>query len=368
MKGMVVRLVWFALGVCVGVLIVLKGSLWIRPQHSVSAKIFTDTNVNDLITINTGDDITRKRTELIAFIWGPQGFPSSLPEKVESSIADSRYSKLKNLKQIDRLTIPMDWGLVSIGYHFIPVSGNNKLLIFQGGHDGDFISGIEVIRSFLEKGFSVIALSMPLEDPNTRPVVELKRIGKIQLTFHDQLKLLEMKSGHPIQLFLTPIAVSLNYANNFSYDSAYMTGVSGGGWTTTLYAALDPRITRSYPVAGSLPLYLREDRNRINTAHRSADWGDYEQTIPELYSIANYLELYILSSQGPRRKQLQILNEYDPCCFAGESSKTYEATVNSRVQQVGGGRFAVFLDKTNREHSISNDAINVMLADINTAN
>ena len=361
---MAVRLLWFALGVCVGILIVLKGNQWIRPQPTVSAKVFTDTNINDLITINTEDDVARKRSELVAFIWGPQGFPSGLPENVESNITDSRYSKIKNLKQIDRLTIPMDWGLASIGYHFIPVAGNNKLLIFHGGHDGDFFSGIEVIRSFVEKGFSVIALSMPLEDPNTRPVVELKRIGKIQLTFHDQLKLLEMKSGHPVQLFLTPIAVSLNYARNFKYDSVYMTGVSGGGWTTTLYAALDPRINRSYPAAGSLPLHLREDRDRTNTAHRSADWGDYEQTIPELYNIANYLELYILGSQGPHRKQLQILNVHDPCCYAGESAKTYEGVVNTKVQQLGGGSFAVFLDATNRHHSISSDAINVMLNDI----
>jgi hypothetical protein len=368
MKGIAVRLLWFALGVCVGILIVLKGSLWIRPQHAVSAKIFTDTNLNDLITINTEDDITHKRSELAAFIWGPQGSPSGLPENVESNIADSRYSKLKNLKQIDRLTISMDWGLASVGYHFIPVTGNNKLLIFHGGHDGDFISGIHVIRSFLEKGFAVIALSMPLEDPNTRPVVELKRIGKIQLTFHDQLKLLQMKSGQPVQLFLTPIAVSLNYAGKFKYDSVYMTGVSGGGWTTTLYAALDPRITRSYPVAGTLPLHLREDRDRINSAHRSADWGDYEQTIPELYNIANYLELYVLGSQGPHRKQLQILNQFDSCCYAGDLAKTYESIVNSKVQQLGGGSFAVFLDTTNREHSISSEAIKVMLADINTGN
>ena len=32
-----------------------------------------------------------------------------------------------------------------------------------------------------------------------------------------------------------------------------MMGKSGGGWTTTLAAALDPRISFSAPIAGSIP-------------------------------------------------------------------------------------------------------------------
>ena len=365
MKNIGIRLLWLAVGISIGVLaVIVQSRLSLQPETSVTAKIFLDTNVNELITISNENDANLRRKELIAFIWGPQGLPTVLPDEIEQRITDPKYTGIKNLKEIERLTIPMEWGLTSTAYHFVPTNSNNKLLIFHGGHDGDFVSGIETISFFLEKGFSVIALSMPLEDPNSRPVVDLKRIGKIQLTFHDQLKLLTMKDGHPVQVFLTPIAVSLNYAQKFNYTSVYMTGVSGGGWTTTLYPALDPRITRSYPVAGSLPLHLREDRKRTNTAHRAADWGDYEQTIPELYAIANYLELYVLSSYGPHRKQLQILNKYDPCCLAGESFRTYEGVVNQRVQQLGSGQFAVFLDTTNTHHSISNDALKKMAEDI----
>ncbi len=210
-----------------------------------------------------------------------------------------------------------------------------------------------------------MAFSMLLETPNNRPVVELEGIGKIQLAFHEQLKLLKMKSGHPVQLFLTPVTVALNYVQPLGYAAVYMTGVSGGGWTTTMYAAVDPRITRSYPVAGTLPLHLRADKNRSNTAQRGADWGDYEQTIPELNSVANYLDLYILGSLGEHRKQFQIMNKHDPCCFAGELSRTYEGVVNDRVRALGGGTFAVYLDTRNQAHSISSDAFSMILADIN---
>jgi hypothetical protein len=360
------RLLWFALGLALGVLVTLRGQLLPQTETPAAAKVFLDTNVNGLITIHDKDKATAKRTELVNFIWGPDGLPKEQPANVEKAISDDRYAKLDNLKQIDRLTVNMEWGLTSTAYHFIPAQANGKLIIYHGGHDGDFIVAKDLIAFFLKNGFSVVGMSMPLEAPNNNPVVELENIGKVQLSFHDQIKLLKMKSGHPVQLFLTPVAVVVNYAQTLGYSSIFMTGVSGGGWTTTVYAALDPRIARSYPTAGTLPLHLRADRKRANTAQRPADWGDYEQTIPELHAIANYLDLYILSSVGEHRKQLQILNQHDPCCLGGESSKAYENAVNEQVKNLGsGGSFAVYLDTKNKYHSISGDAMNVILSDIN---
>ena len=353
------------MGLGIGILIALKGQQLREPEALVSAEIFLDTDLNKIISIHDPKEATYKRAELVSFIWGPNGLSKELPAKVEPGIQDARYADLSNLKQIDRLTINMEWQVASTVYHFIPAQGNNKLLIYHGGHDGDFIVAKDLIAFFLTNGFSVMAFSMPLETPNNRPVVELEGIGKIQLAFHEQLKLLKMKAGHPVQLFLTPVTVALNHVQPLGYTSVYMTGVSGGGWTTTMYAAVDPRITRSYPVAGTLPLHLRGDKKRQNTAQRAADWGDYEQTIPELNSVVNYLDLYILGSFGEQRKQLQILNKNDPCCFAGESFRTYESVVNDRVRALGGGSFAVYLDTTNKMHSISSDALTTMLDDIN---
>ena len=37
------------------------------------------------------------------------------------------------------------------------------------------------------------------------------------------------------------------------YKHIVMAGLSGGGWTTTISAAIDPRITLSMPIAGSMP-------------------------------------------------------------------------------------------------------------------
>ena len=133
-----------------------------------------------------------------------------------------------------------------------------------------------------------------------------------------------------------------------------MVGISGGGWTTVLIAAIDPRIKCSYPVAGSFPIYLRASR----------DWGDYEQTVPNLYRVANYPELYVMGAYGSGRKQLQILNKYDSCCFAGVKYQTYEDTIRQAVMKLGEGGFEVLLDDTHKEHKISNYALTVILNDL----
>ena len=151
------------------------------------------------------------------------------------------------------------------------------------------------------------------------------------------MKFLRPKNGHPIKYFIEPVIVSINYLrNNFDYSSISMVGISGGGWTTTLAAAVDTRITKSFPVAGSYPIYLRSNSSR--------DWGDYEQNAPELYTRVNYLELYVLGGQGENRIQMQIINKYDTCCFAGKKWETYKEIVRDHIHQLEFGEFYLFLD------------------------
>ncbi|MHC4529488.1 MAG: hypothetical protein ACYS29_16560, partial [Planctomycetota bacterium] len=316
---------------------------------------YLETDVQSLIQINSAADIVHKREALTRHIWGPAGLPTSkLPSDVNENITDERYDELlqTGLKRIDKLTVAMDFGLESIIYHFIPKKPNQELIVYHQGHRGDFVAGIDTIRSCLDRGYAVMACSMPLLGMNSRPVVELERFGRLKLNKHEHLKFLK----NPIKYFVEPVATGLNYAAKFEYKRVSMTGISGGGWTTTLYAAIDPRISHSYPVAGSYPIYLRSDSRR--------DWGDYEQTLPDLYSIANYLELYIMGSHGKARKQIQILNKYDSCCFAGIKYRTYEEVVKAAVADLGQGEFAIFSDDTHKEHKISANTLKLIFDDL----
>jgi hypothetical protein len=272
--------------------------------------------------------------------------PSSLPSKVVSDFSDTRYNDISSLDRIDKLVITMEFELESNVYHFIPKNPNNKVILYHQGHQGDFYNGKEQIVKFLNNGYSVVAFSMPLLGLNNQPVIQSLKLGKIGLTSHQRMSFLLPKKGHPIKYFIEPVVTTLNYLEDkLNYSSVSMVGLSGGGWTTTLAAAVDTRITKSFPVAGSYPIYIQ--------SRLEEDGYTYEYMVPELYSIANYLELYILGAYGLDRKQLQILNRYDPCCFAGIESETYKYIVKKRVYQLGVGEYDLFLDDSHRQHMIS---------------
>lgn len=312
-------------------------------------------NVSSLIRINTENDIVVARTNLIQYIWKQNNFPSDkFPTSVISDIDDVRYSDMQNLLQIEKITTVMDHGVDSTAYLFLAKNSNNKLVIYHQGHDGDFVLGKKSIQFFLDNGYSVLALSMPLTGMNTQPVVSLPNFGTLKLTTHDDLRFLDSEQFSSIKYFVEPIAVSLNYLDdNYDFESYYMTGISGGGWTTAFYASIDTRITKSYPVAGTAPMHLRFNNPQ--------NIGDYEQMLPELYSVANYLDQYIMASYGNGREQMQIFNKNDPCCFSGTGFTTYDDEIKNRLLTLGQGKFSVFLDEDNLQHSISDKSLEMIL-------
>jgi hypothetical protein len=103
------------------------------------------------------------------------------------------------------------------------------------------------------------------------------------------------------------------------YGSAYrrvaMFGRSGGGWTTTIAAAVDPRILCSVSFFGTLPMRLRLPLPS-EPADALRDLGDFEQFGLYLFKRLDYLDLYALAaSQGHRHTQ--VFNQQDNCCFSG---------------------------------------------------
>jgi len=185
-------------------------------------------------------------------------------------------------------------------------------------------------------------------------------------------------TGSPLKYFLEPTAVSLNHLKMRSrvdrfpdYRAYHMTGLSGGGWATTVYAAIDPTIRGSFPVAGTIPLYLRT----------GGSVGDREQFEPSFYSIAGYPDLYILGARGRGRKQVQILVRRDDCCFGqaqhdakasgfayADAMRDYEGRVQAALRKSGSGSFRLEIDESAPSHMISHHAIeDVLLRELRKA-
>lgn len=329
-----------------------------KNTHTDTVDVYPKVNVNSIITINNTDDIINKRTNLIQYIWKQDQFPhDALPNDIVSNFYDKRYSDLQNISRIDKITTTMEYGVNSTAYLFLAKNSNNKLVIYHQGHDGDFILGKKSIQYFLSNDYSVLAFSMPLVGLNNQPTVDLPNFGKIKLQTHDDFRFLETAQFTPIKYFVHPIATSLNYIDkNYHFDSYYMVGISGGGWTTAFYSALDTRISKSYPVAGTAPMYLRFNNLK--------NMGDYEQVNPNLYRITEFLDQYIMASYGNNREQLQIFNKYDPCCFSGTGYTTYETAIKDKISKLGQGNFSVFLDEDNKQHSISDRSLEVILTNM----
>jgi pimeloyl-ACP methyl ester carboxylesterase len=315
------------------------------------------TDPAQLISISRAEDVPRLRGALITFLWGAPGLPSVLPAKTAKAFADTRYDGLSALKRIDKLSIAMEFKLDSHVYHFLPHTPNNKVILYHQGHGGDFHRSKDTIDEFLDRGYAVVGFAMPLFGLNSQPTIELPRIGKLKMTTHDHMKYLSPEGGHPVKYFIEPIVVALNYLDKqYAYSSVSMVGISGGAWATTLAAAVDSRIDNSFPVAGSYPIYLRSGSQR--------DWGDFEQNVPELYKTVNYLELYLLGAYGAGRKQMQVINQYDTCCFAGTKWDTYKGVVQARLQRLRSGKFKLLLDDTHKGHQISEMALGRILQEI----
>lgn len=323
------------------------------------------------ITIQNAGDLEAKRRQLIDYVWGADGFPSHrYPTTVLTNIP-SPVQHLTHLRRVDEFHVSMAPGLQGLAYHFIAAQPNRQLVVVHHGHSCTFDDdagpsetgyGLQrTIHGLLREGYGVLGVFMPHLRPGDCT-------GGHDALFHQTN---QPSRGSAIKYFLEPIVVGLNYLQTQSragsfpkYRRFHMTGLSGGGWTTTVYAALDARIECSVPVAGTIPLYLRS----------GGSVGDLEQYESGFYQIAGYPDLYVLGSSGKRRRQIQILVRRDDCCFGerqhdvsavGETyeaaMKGYEVRVQSRVQQLGKGSFRLVIDSVAPSHMISHHAISTVL-------
>jgi len=319
--------------------------------------ILYETNVQSLIHIDNEADIAKIRNQLIDYVWKEEGFSKNkMPSKIEHDVKDERYEGIINLEKIDKITLTMEYGVESYAYIFVADQKNEDIILYHQGHDGDFVNGKKTIEFFLEKGYSVVAFSMPLLGMNNQPIINVENIGTIKLTDHEQFRLLDSDDFSSIKFFLEPIMVAVNYIeNNYNSNSIFMIGISGGGWTTTIYSAIDDRINKSFPVGTMLPLFI--SLNAPAMPH-------YESVLLELYEKASYLDLYILSSFGENREQIKIINKFDSCCHGGISYQVFEEEIMETMIKLNNGNFTIFLDDTHNGHKISDVALQVILENI----
>jgi hypothetical protein len=239
----------------------------------------------------------------------------------------------------------------------------------------------DTVNTLLRKGFIVAVVQMPfacwnVDTDGKLPSGQTFKIKKRLTGGHDALfEAVEPElHGGTMRFFIEPIVQTINELLAKQPDSrgVLMTGLSGGGWTTHIAAAVDTRIDTSIPVAGSLPLYARP--------FSPGSGGDMEQYYPALYreadsdgdgvldkatGVCSWLEIYALGASTPRhdrpRHVTQVLNLNDACCFGGTAYTSFASQLEKRVDTIGTGTWQIFSDASHHGHAISPFAIEKVL-------
>lgn len=288
---------------------------------------------------------------------------TAMPDQVAQvdSVPDfyGRDNFLLSVEEILRISTTMEHGFASVSYLFLPEEHNGDYIVYHAGHSPNgWLPNHSVVKRFLDEGFGVVAMSMPNTGENIAPPYLKTNTGpkywlpQESVTYnHSRLAYLETPGFSPLKLFLHPVLVNINYLAQRSPTSRItMTGESGGAWTTAVYAALDTRISRSVPVAGSLPLFAIE---RLNTC------VDFEYSNPQLLGAMNFLDMMILASCDRGRKQVQVTHQFEQY-FYGLFPYTYEAIVKRVLSGYCEGQWD-FLITSEEVHQFGEEATEVVL-------
>ena len=73
-----------------------------------------------------------------------------------------------------------------------------------------------------------------------------------------------------------------------------------------------------------------------------------------------------MASQGTGRRQVQVLNKYDGCCYSGLDWETYASIIRDISSKLGGNGWDIFVDDSHADHKISINSLNFIINDINT--
>jgi hypothetical protein len=324
-----------------------------------------------LLDIHSLSEIETKRAALVYFIWGTAWADVLRRQPTVRSpytpVPADALPSVANVNFIEELVTTMSLPSVSgrqlmhtsTAYLYHPISPNGRVVVVHHGH-GCVLDGSDnhpynldkTIQALVAANYAVVAMRMPLWQRQSECGSDATSASHDTM-FTDPQRL---QTGSPLQFFLEPIVRALNYIQArypATYHDFNMVGLSGGGWTTTVYSALDPRITLSFPVAGSLPTDVP-----IGTGGR-----DSEQYLAAFYDLAGYRDLYVLGSFGKNRRQTQILNHKDDCCFVppDQDVAAYSCEVQSTLSALGTGAFTVDYDDVSTSHQISLAALSSVI-------
>jgi len=287
------------------------------------------------------------RATIRARIW-PGGYPATGVDHITTGVAEPMDSSSANLASVDELTIEIAGIADRQCYVWHPTVSNGKFVIYHWDHhygvSFEVAGRADYVRALIDEGYTVCRIPMPPSNAGVEggshsyPVVEAPYETVVDLHY-----------------FLDS---SIRVLNEFagSYSAYYITGLSGGAWTTTLVSALDERITKSAGGSGTLP---------ITATVYGGSPRDWEQLLPGIDDLVDYGDLYAMGCTSGRSK-IQSLIKYENHIETGFNEVTYRyAPYAVKMASIAGDRFQLIFDDTTVTHEMSAAARAIFIAFLN---
>lgn len=274
------------------------------------------------------------RAAIITAIFGQATLPTVVPT-VTTGVAGP-MGAVANAASCDELTTATSGAMGTLNHksyrYHSAVSGHagegNLAIIHQGHNMQPANDGIKpLVEAALAESFDVVWVGMTGFTPNGNGP---------DATIHNTY------SG--LQYFFMPPLSIINLLAS-SYGEIYMAGVSGGGYTTHVMGAIDPRIIRSAGVGNALPRHFYTDNSHY-------EWQG-------VTSVVDTNGLFLLAALEAGRKHRHYCLRFDPDNIPTpryDSFKYYREIVNPirvLLSTVNGGSFEWHEDWTTNIHHIS---------------
>jgi hypothetical protein len=342
------------------VLGLIFAALIVYPAFAQVPAHIENKNPADYIHVSSAQEANDLRDTLIRRIFNRATIDTTkLPVLVQGHVGIPGYAWASNLAYASRWSVRMRYGWTSLLTFFVPVMtrpSGSAGMIYHAGHDQDCTDEQYFIKQFVAAGYVVACIDMPLSGANAGAKFVAHERGDLLIRDHAEMELLRTPSFNPLSLFITPVIAAVNYFVSDGVNKIAMAGLSGGGWTTDLAAALDKRIGMSFSVAGSMPIYARAWAEPTGQSI-----GDYEQWLPGLRDVAGYFDIYMLAGQNADHHNIYIVN--DSCCFGGYTADHWKSFLHERMSAIG-GQYSIFYDTTTNEHMLSKWTTHQILAKV----
>jgi hypothetical protein len=343
--------------------------------------------------LTTEADVARTRQQLIDTIWTCGALPASMPRVTEQTVAAVGGAIPANLTNLGPSVLQLDFPTLNpmppngtdggngMAYLLTPPEApRHRVVILGTGHTTSFDQSEDgtgmrnVVQALLTENYSVLLMYMPHFTPSDATGYST---GSHDLMFSDGANRDDPVDVTNYRYFLEPSIVAINFlASNAAPGGAFtdiaLAGLSGGGWTTMMIAALDVRPRLSISVSGDMPSYVTE----VGI--------DAEQFVRSRLGVGD-ADLHVLAADGSAlggapRRQTHVLNRRDTCCFgereymdhdggAGtwqSSIRLLEGNVRAALQgMASAGRYRLEVDEMADHHMVSASSLqNILLAEL----